>query len=743
MGQRKSARGLMRTLVWSAGAECALTGQALAASPNSSDQLQEVVVTAARQGEQALQTVPMSITAVDPQSSAQEGLQNLSDIGRLVPGVAIQDQGAGRNNVHIRGVSDGTQVDDTNVEHQELVSVYLDEIPISTEGANPDLRVVDLERVEFIRGPQGTLYGAGAMAGTIRYLTRKPDTTHYQTYVETTGAGTDAGAASYSVHGAVNLPVISDEVGFRLNVYQGRDGGYIDNVGPAGQPNSNWTDISEFRAALRFKNDSPLTVDASYFFGLVQTGGLFYSFSDLGPYQVNTDIPQQHYDKFKIANLTADYQFPWADLISSTSYTDRYTELSDSFEYLINYYVYGYNAPSLDLNRNNINDFTEEVRLASRAEGKLRWQTGVFWEHQNRRELEDVPTPGLDAFLGTPSLAYGAFSQNDLYSQTQNPITNQLALFGEATYSPLKKWDLTLGLRYYHWRQSYTTYSGGFFGAADINQPLSRSGVQNENGVNPRVIVTHRPTDATMVFAEAARGFRGGGVNQPIPLSICGQLGPPTFGSDHLWSYSLGEKSSVLNNRLRINATAFLIKWTQAQTLHTLPCSYFYVENKGDIRSRGIELESRLQVTHALSVGIAASYTDAVADGPIPNLNSQDGDRVPDFPPVIATLLAEYTTPTPLGELRIQGDYSYRSDTHTAFNVTDPVYRLVPASKVLNAGLTIKIRPKVQVGLFARNLTNARVITDVERNPEQGVQPGDRVYLGRPRTIGLRLRVDF
>jgi outer membrane receptor protein involved in Fe transport len=722
-----------------------------ATAPSAVDgELSEVIVTAARQGAQSLQSVPMSITALDPEALNRQGVEALADIARNVAGLSVLELGGGQNSIVVRGINSQGTPDPTNVEDQALVFVYLDDTPISLAGATPDIRVFDLERLEFIRGPQGTLYGNGAMAGTIRYITQKPDSTHWSGSLESGVADTDGGSASYSLRGMLNAPLIEHALALRVSAYGGRDGGYVDNVG-TGTRNANRQDNTQARAALRFDAGGPLTLDASYFYGNVRTGGNNDVFGGLGPYQFDTDAPESYHDRLQILNFTGTYATPWFDVTSSTSYSNRKIANLFGFQYGAAYF-FGLppSTVSTVIIDNGIDDFSQELRLSSHGTGALKWQTGMFFEHQHRKFTEDIPTAGLDDALGINSLDYGAFRQNDQFSEVQTPVTRQLALFGELTYSPAERWDLTAGLREFRWRQSFTLYAGGPAGALGPGQPLTTSGDSTANGTNPRFNAAFHVTHDLMLFAEAARGFRYGGINQPVPPEFCGAAlaaeglkgAPITYGPDHLWTYSFGEKSEIDEKRITLNATAFYTRWSKVQTRHDLTCGYFFEQNTGTVRSAGLELETNYQVTPALRLGINGSYTNAAASGAIPDLGAPDGARVPYFPRTIVTLMGGYTWKPPVGELALQADYNYRSYEGTEFDTSSPLYRHISATRVLDGALSWRIS-NTEWTLYGRNLTDARIVSAIEPNTYAPFQPGDAVYLGRPRTLGLKAKVSF
>jgi outer membrane receptor protein involved in Fe transport len=730
-----------------------LLGSLLCRAPISAaadDGIAEVVVSAGRVGDQPLQSVPAAVSALDTDSLEREGMASLADIARQLPGIDVLELGGGQDSIVIRGINSQGIPNPSDVETQPLVSVYLDDVPISLAGATPDIRVFDLQRIEFIRGPQGTLYGAGAMAGTIRYITQKPNTTEFSGAVESSVATTQDGAGSRSVRAMLNGPVIDDALGLRLSVYDGRDGGYIDNLG-TGVHNANWQDNTQLRAALRLDNGGPLTIDASYFYGSVRTGGHNDAYSGLSPFEFDDNTPESYDDRLELFNISATFAAAAFDVLSSTSYVDRHIASLAGFQYGDEYYFgLPQTTRSSVIIDNSLAALSQELRLTSQPTDPWKWQGGLYLEHQRRLETIDIPTSGLDAAFDINSLDYGAFEPNDQYSGRQTPTTLQLALFGEVNFLPTEHWELIAGLREFHWQQSFALYAGGFSGALAPGEPEIASGNSTENGVNPRFNASYHVTRDATVYVEAARGFRYGGINQPVPASFCGAAlagqgltgTPATYGPDHLWTYSLGQRLEFYGRRLLLDATEFYTQWSAVQTPHDLACGYGFVQNAGEVHSTGLELESRLRATRGFTVGFKGSFTDAVASTVIPDLDAPAGARVPYFPRSIATLDGTYEISLPAGQLALAADYNYRSQVGTEFDTASSLYRSIPASRVLNAATTWVVE-NTEWSLFGQNIINERIVCAISPDVYRPFQPGDVLYLGRPRTIGLRAKVSF
>lgn len=755
-------------------------------SSSSSTQLQQVIVTATRAGAENVQDVPMAITVVKPEEILRLGLTGVEDYARLVPGLSLQENGPLQTSVDIRGIAT-TSVDITNVQDRSLVAIYYDDTPITLNSVNPDLKVFDLERVEVLKGPQGTLYGAGSMAGTIRLITKKPDPNNFSSTIETTVSDTTSGYGGLNdtLRGMVNLPLVQGKLAVRITGYQEYDTGFIKNAFttlPDGQQSGtggrNDYKTQQARIAVGYTPLENLRVDASVTYAHLEAG-VNDAYDGLPAYEYTTLEPIYDTDDFRLYNVTVGYDTGGAHFSNSTSYLDR--DVNPKFTNDLNGPEIGIPIVTAGLSTqpNEIHDLIDEPRVTGTS-GPLKWTVGAFYEHFIRHFLQDSTANDLDAeyavtnFYGVPIPGYnslwdGAFHSNDDFSGLQNVAEHQLAEYGELTYT-LGHFDLTAGLRHFSWQQEFNLYYGGLFGCnpctGETNPatgmiytrgtPLTQAGDASASGNTPRFSAAYHVNDDAMVYTEASKGFRYGGVNQPVPLSICltgagnlqsyGQTSAPlTFGPDELWQYSLGEKSSLLDHRLTLNVDTFLIQWENVQTTQYLECSYYYTVNKGNITSKGIELETSARATERLSLSLSASYTNAFANGDISNIGAIDGERAPFFPRQQASVSGTYTIP--LAEERmisLDGNFTYKGSAYSTFNPTDPTYAELPASRQLNASVNYATG-RYEVGLFGTNLTNGNAIINYANIPSfaVGFQPGREVVYARPRTIGVRFAVNI
>jgi iron complex outermembrane receptor protein len=739
--------------------------QPAATGAPANNQIEEITVTATRQGRANVQDVPMAISALSPTMLSTLNLTGLSDFTKLAPSLSMEQEGPGFNSITIRGLA-VRQLDTSETEDRSLVAVYLDDTPISLKSGTPDLKVVDLEDVEILRGPQGTLYGAGAMAGTIRLVTKKPDLETYSGYVELTGSETDDyGGFNHSERFAANVPLIQDKLAMRISGYHSDDSGYVKALITGGTSNSSHT--TQGRVALRFTPTDDLTIDASFTLDSLH-GGLDFGQAGLGPYRQEYYVQSAADDDLKIYSVTAAYDLDFAELTSTTSYTHLNNLYLDDQSYV--YYDFffgntgGIGAGSFNAS-NATRDWVEEIRLTSKGDGPLKWTGGLFYENGTRKTREDNPYTNLDSLwgqeIGIPNYSSvtndGSYEPNDGYYGLIDTVNKQIAVYGQLTYTVMDDLDLTAGLRYFDWSEHYHIYSAGLEGTspnASASMPVGVPLVINQNprakGATPRFAAEYHLNDDVNIFAEVAKGFRYGGVNQPVPPLYCGAdlaangltAAPPSFGPDKLWSYTLGEKATLLDKRLTLNVTGFYIDWTNTQTATYLNCSYYYTQNVGEVTSKGVEVEATGKVTPYLTLRANASFNDAETAVDIPTQNAPSGTPAPFASKYIGSFDASYSLPIGDNTLEFNTNYSFKSSYYNQLNHLSPDIRKLPWTTELDAAITY-IMGNYEIGIFANNLTDRVNIEHDSYTVSGSIQPGDDLAYARPRTVGMRLRAGF
>ncbi|TMH75529.1 MAG: TonB-dependent receptor [Betaproteobacteria bacterium] len=671
-------------------------------SPTGTEAPEQVVVTAQKRAS-ALQDVPFSVAAPSEAQIRNSGADNIVDLARNVAGLSIADLGPGQSQIAIRGISSGQVIrDQPGVKEQ--VGVYLDESPISVALFTPDLVLYDLARFEVLRGPQGTLFGAGSESGTLRYITNAPRLGVFEGNVEATGDASTTGDGGGSLRGMVNLP-LGTVAALRSVLYKDHAPGFIDAVQPNGglNKNVNSADREGGRIALLWKLTDDLTLEPRYVFQRLETGGyprvdLYNILANpytttqpavtLGDRQQFTQQQEGIEDLFHLADLKIDYDLGSMALTSITSYTDRAvtvlrdaTQLSGSVTFdLPSTCPAGTTCPpfphfppatpaEVRLNsplydRTNLSVVSEEVRLASTGKATIDWLGGLFWQHIDRHYGQDLPTPGYDAFSTShafpPSVQLAAPPDTPFYSNLSYKF-RQYAAFGEGTWHMTDQLGVTLGLRYYGFEESRTQSFGGLFGCCSTS-----SGSVNSNGFSPRAIVTYKLTNDILFDAQVSRGFRLGGINDPLNIPLCTATdiqvfgGHPTWRDEKAWNYEVGAKTQFLDRKVTFNASAF---WTEIYNLQATTtagqCSSRIVFNVPTAHSTGLEAELFARPTANWDFGLSATWVNAVLTSTVTTKDTagntivvgglQDGNRLPTAPKLQAVASIGYTQPLQSG----------------------------------------------------------------------------------------------
>jgi iron complex outermembrane receptor protein len=649
---------------WVGGLLAALTlaGPGARAAPGSANAgvedstLAEVVVTANKRAEDT-KDVPVSIGVVDGQEILDLHIQDAEDITRIVPGVSFAahnngPNGPGQDNITIRGVS--------STVGNPTVGTYIDEVPIITitgfEGtASP--RLLDIERIEVLRGPQGTLYGASSEGGTIRYITNQPDSHTFSGSFRQEVSYTKHGGANFDDRGVLNIPVIEDVFALRVSAEFGKDSGYIDHYALAGSlaagtatagallnrgVNSDTNYAINVKGLWTISDDFTVTPAVLYQRLVLDDSGTFMP--GLGLYREFNQVPGFDHDSLFVPSLTVKKGLGFADLTSVTSYVNRRVlRQADGTYYnsqpIAQFYLDSAGVPPYSLHtaeNNNIlgnkaspvdffdhfNTWTQEFRLSSPADQKrIKWVAGVFASDQQWTHLDYEPIPGFstafqkiygynintDPFLnptiGTPSYNPNEWANDLVYSVYDHNDVTQYAVFGQIDVDVTPTLHVGVGDRYVKATEKLTETGAGFFefgNAGTTGTPYTQSATFSTS--TPKVTITYDLNAQASLYASAGKGFRLGGATSPNTNVACVQglleLGdknaPTTYGPDHLWSYELGTKALLFDKTLSVNADVYYIDWKAIQQTITIPiCGGAFNANVGDATAIGSEIEVR------------------------------------------------------------------------------------------------------------------------------------------------------
>ena len=555
-------------------AQTAAEEQAQAANPADTnvatpEDPDAIIVTATKRSTR-VQDVPFSINAQTQKDIQRANATTLEDVSRNVAGLAVQNLGPGQSQVSIRGVSAGQIVrDQPGVKEQ--VGVYLDESVVSLSLFTPDFDLYDLNRVETLRGPQGTLFGSGSVGGTLRYITNQPRLGEYSGSFETNINTVDEGDIGFHVKAAANFP-LGQNAALRAVAYGTRYAGFIDAAGPAGGKNVNDGSRVGGRLSLLWEPTAELKITPRIVYQEVRADG-FNREEKFNLYSNPFTVPPRNFDRreqylllreaFKdntlLADLTASYDFGPVELTSVSSYIKRdilvsrdASALTGSVSVDLGYPDAGVNLPSNLRDTTKLKTWTQELRLGSTGEGPFQWVFGGFYSDVKRVYAQRLPTPGYDAVTdlvlgaGTSAAVANGFGPDSPYNADLPYDITQSALFGEASYD-FGQIKLTGGGRYYRFKETRDFVSGGLFSNGDVllNEKTKSS------GFSPRAIVTWEPSRNLSLNLQAAKGFRLGGVNDPLNLPLCSDADEAIFGpfagefkDEKLTNYEAGVKYS-------------------------------------------------------------------------------------------------------------------------------------------------------------------------------------------------------
>jgi outer membrane receptor protein involved in Fe transport len=733
------------------------SGSARAADADSSE-LEDIVVTAQKTSE-PLSKIPISITAVSGATLADEHITDYGDLARAVPNVSFTDFGGpGQSNIEIRGISSQAGSSTTGI--------YLDDVPINvlniyTTGAT-EPRFFDIDRVEVLRGPQGTIYGASSMGGTIHFVSNQPDLNTFSGSVHSSVGGTQGGGVNYEGDSVVNLPMVDGVAALRLGALYDHESGWINRVDPSDDAlvakHINNVDTSVIRATLKVQPTDALTITPAVFLQRVSAGGQDLFGLGYPGFESPTLVAETSRDEYAITSLTANYDFGWSNLTSVSGYFWRQDDRNIDGTVYDSQYLgsllqeqFGYGGAAISALaapvqfNTGVNQFHQEIRLASKPQGpddKWAWIGGVYYAKTRTSLLDNEHIPGLTStfestYHDTPQNLLGTTFPDDLiYYALSEFVNTDKAVFGQVTYTLLPGLKATVGARYEEANEDLSFVTAGYFGGGT---PPFSNGAKG-HALTPKAVLAYDVSDSTMVYASAAEGFRDGGVNRPVPIPLCSAdlagLGltqaPPDYKSDKLWSYELGVKSRALENSLVMTGALYDIRWNNIQTDIILPtCTFDIKDNIGSAESRGVEAQIDAHVGERVAFNLGGNFTSAKIVEPVTLLGVERGDRVPGVPDYSINAGAEYSQPLDFGgrgKVRLDAQWigsSQGTIIHDDPDFNRPSYFVMGASGGVRWG-------RYDVSLFIKNLLNDDKV--IQRPNVAGVEYGIRVP---PRTYGI------
>jgi iron complex outermembrane recepter protein len=682
--------------------------------------LEEVVVTAQKRTERLIDA-PQSVSVLSGDDLFKLGAVQLRDYANHVPALSFTTIGAGYTKVSLRGVT-------TGFDNNPTVGIYIDEVPYGSSSAFAfggrlalDAGLFDIDRIEILRGPQGTLYGASSIGGLLKYVTKQPDVTDFDVQLRAGMSGTEKGGFNYNGAVAVNVPM-GDRVALRASGFQVHDAGYVDNP-TRGAENVDRSDVYGGRLDLLLEPTDALNVRLVGYGQNIDREGITtvdYAFSgaplgdDLDQLREFAEPFGQH---FRLASGTVSYDFGAAVLTSISAYQSMRVSIGfDLSRFLVPVFSsLGLPYDAIGLNEViTTNKFTEELRLASNGDGRWEWLLGAFYTRESSKDAQGLffRTPPSQVTLNALTPARSRYEES--------------AAFGDLTYHFTEEFDMSAGLRYSKNRQSRLNATTGNLARSDENVATYLA--------NARYHFNERATG----YLRYATGYRPGGANFGSIDPFTGlPLGPDTFAADRLKSYEIGFKSESVDRRLGIDAAVYYIDWSDIQVLSARSGIGFFV-NANAATVRGAELTLTARPVRSLLLGGVFAYTKPTLADDAPDLGARSGERLPNVPDFTAALNADYELPLRSLRPTVGATVRYSADREASFDqsASGPQYYMPDYTTVdLRAGLTIG---SVDAQLYIRNLADER--GQVSAFTFFG---GPQPAILQPRTIGVSATAHF
>lgn len=773
--------------------------------------LQQVVVTATLR-EQSLLDVPISVAAPTGRELRERGAQSLEDVAANVAGFSVQNLGPGQSQPAIRGASSG-QIARDQPGVKEDVGAYLDDVPISLSLFTPDLDLFDVSRVEVLRGPQGTLFGAGSLSGTVRYITNQPELGLLSTFGEAGGSYAAGGNGGGLLKLGANAP-LGDRAAARVAGYFNQMPGFMTAVRPDLSTSRAVNDGHRAggRASLRFDPVARLSIVPRLVYQDVKMNGwnridayniLANPYTTtrpavtLGGREQYVQVDEPFTDRFTLGDVRASYDLGPARLTSVTAYTHRNITVTRDAGALTSSITGGsiglpaaaYTLDSPLNDHTKLDVLTQELRLGGGGSGTgvgaFRWVVGGYYASNRRAYSQILDVAGFSALTKIPTRGLRA-AADELYYSDLSYRLRQSAAFGEATVTVAPRLDLTGGLRYYRFHESRSQYFDGIFANDSTGTALvSNPGTTKANGFAPRAIASYKASDDLTLNAQASKGFRLGGINDPINAPLCTAADLVTFSGrnswrdETAWNYEVGAKSRLAGGRASLNVAAYTMDITNLQlTVTAGSCSSRLVFNVPKAVSRGLEAEFAASPTPDVDLSLSGALNNAKlrstltstdASGAVTVVSGiQSGNRLPSVPRTQAA--ASATVRRPLGAALggalgagaqgfLTGAFTYVGSRYTQIDdltpgigvvnlnsfgkntiggpLTQSTFQfdpLLPGYSLLNLRAGVQ-RAGAEVALFVNNVTDTRALLALDR--ERGLRARVGYLTNPPRTVGV------
>jgi outer membrane receptor protein involved in Fe transport len=770
---------------------------AAAATPASAadGQIATVIITAQKRKED-IRDVPLSVSVLSGEQLQAQQIKTVEDLTRNIPNISFSSQGGpGLGTVEIRGVSSQAGA--------ATVSVYLDDVSLTTRNlysqGTAEPRFFDLQDAEVLRGPQGTLYGASSLGGTIKFISKQPDLKSFSGSTQVTMSGTQKGGLNYEMQGILNIPLVKGQSALRVGVVRGHDSGYVDQVDGAGNKISKGINHDVYTVAkLAVKADigADWSITPALFVQKTDTGDIDATYDSLPRFQTSKTVREPGHDTLAVPSVTLSGDTSFGAFTGVWSgYNRRFKRIQDGTS--INdpsYAVLNPNDPlpppanvtqlinALDALssavqlENKIDQQSLELRMTSKdydptSGSHFTWIGGLYLQDATTSVYDNEPVFGVNAAFaaagidpGDPAQLDGGFpgdfANDSSYFSVRHYHDRQASVFGELTYHITPQLALTGGLRQLYATQKFTREAKTLF-YDGIDPATPGYGGQPSvdakwNATTPSVKLNWEPVRDLSLYANASKGVRLGGANRPVPdtplveknlhdLDLPPGL-PATFQPDSLWSYELGSKMDLMDHRMTLNVAAFLLKWKNIQQDITLSDAGFDFEtNVGNATSYGFEAELKARVTTNLTLAASLGYTHATFDADNPAFgrfddgkpNIRKGDAIEGVPKASASLGADYhwAVNDSLNAF-VRGNAQWTGKSHGTVFRGDADYQ---RAAYFTADASFGVNwDKWEVTAFVKNLNGNH--TQLQHPSVQNVS---EAYYLRPRTIGVTANYEF
>jgi outer membrane receptor protein involved in Fe transport len=769
------------------------------APDNSGSPLEEIVVTAQKRIS-TVQTTPISITAVTGDDLLARGTSSLAALAQGTPGVSLKTEGPSQTEIEMRGMT-------SSGGNSATVGLYLDDIPLAGPASAQNGHVVidpdlyDLNRVEILRGPQGTLFGSGSMGGTVRLITNRPNLTEFQSTVQSVLSATDGGGFNHRDSLMVNLPLIDDTLALRVGGTENHTSGWIDRIvvdpfplavgNPLGSvrgdvrnapidkqyPGSNAYQTYAVRATLLWKPLENLSITPFVFHTTSTQNGISAYDSDPGTlahYQP-FDIAEPLTDSLTAYSLNVNYSFPAFDLTSSTSRWTRNSsqveEASEAFNNPLEAITYNSNyglpnpgyygatgsGPEHGIEDDPSHQFSEELRLASTGSGSTGWVAGLYYSSYYSLWGFNGTTPNYSSFMDLGTLAPATTPHwFDAYSPTK---LTQVAAFGDATHDLTDELKVDVGARVNHYDYRFSSCISGWGSGYGAATP-SCSGLiaLSSTSFNPKLNLSYTFSPDLMAYVTVATGFRPGGGDAVYPTTgaawgaafqqqgYTGNKWPASYKPDRVVSYELGEKGRFLDRRLTVNASIYYEDWRNIQ-LESYPNDWALNINGNYAHIYGADIDALANLGAGFQLEVAAGYLYEYLDGG-PHWVIQPVHKLPEVAPVNGTVALNYSWPlTDAYLFTARVESSYTGSRYSIF-FSDPyeftgTYRQLPGYDLVNVRGGIKYRDRWSATAFVNNLTNKHAKLESMFTENEPQPSFTRIETNQPLTGGVDLSYRF